>query len=284
MNNSSPMFHERAAAGRILQLLAAAIFGAVAGILLLFYTGLYAGHLDHQDLRILLASSSEAKFRYVQGNILLYALLKNPPLGMRVVGDDTYGTGGAWSLTTDGEIKADSYWSFILEPPPSEDTWPQVAEAIKESIYKDPIVNKYRDYGFKISDVEIKPDGSVKVEFVCFLPLGVIVPPKPKPGGVVRDLLTWLRGFVKTGCYIMACDPDGNAVGRPGGPALPYGGLISVRNRMLTASHRGTMAAVSVPWHLRAGPRGRPLRGRHGRAGCARSSTRHHGGGCLPRL
>lgn len=191
----------RKAFSKALLLLLVAALGGVAGVLILFESGLYPGHFDHQKLSERVARLREDNFGFLLSAVLLNALLENPPMGMRVVGDDGYGTGGMWTVDKSGKIRAKQYWTFRLIPPPNEDNWPGVSNAIKSSLYHDRVVGMFRrEFGFEIDNIILKKSDEstyVSIDFVCFLSADDFTAQNPKRGGIIRDLFIWLGMFPK---------------------------------------------------------------------------------------
>ena len=82
-----------------------------------------------------------------------------------------------------------------MAPPPTRETWPAIAESIKQTLADDQGVKWLaRGFGFKLEDVEWRDGdknpqgGEVTLRFIFSLEQNDVIPPKLGPGGILKDL------------------------------------------------------------------------------------------------
>lgn len=179
---------------RFVFLLLGVAFGGVASLTVLSKSNLVVCRSDYQQLAVKYQDMQGDCGREFIANVLLTAILRSPPAGSRVsIPRGWNSIGGTARNESDG--RGLGYWSFQLDPAPTRDSWPSVAESIKRSLADDPFVRSLTGgFGFKIVDVEWRGDnqsaqeGNVSVAFMFNLEKGVLSPPEPAPGGILKDL------------------------------------------------------------------------------------------------
>lgn len=175
-------------------LLFAVALGALAGILILFRTGLYAGHYDHQQARAAATLHAVYLNQAAFAAILRNAALKSLPEPYRFTEASDFVSSrwrldesGLVHLDDKGRVEQDISWDFKLRPTPTAEDWPQLAETLKTAFS-----NAAESGGFVLEDVRLRDDGLIEVSAWALVPFDHLVPPKPAPDGVLRDLSIWL--------------------------------------------------------------------------------------------
>jgi hypothetical protein len=168
--------------------------GGVGILSLLANKDLVVCRSDYQKLASEYSKLQRGSSRFLIADILLLAILKSPPDGSRVLVSGGLNTiGGTARNEADGQGFGN--WTFVMSPPPTRETWPAIAEAIKQTLADDQGVKWLaRGFGFKLEDVEWRnrdknsQAGEVTVTFIFSLEQKDLMPPKLGLGGILKDL------------------------------------------------------------------------------------------------
>jgi hypothetical protein len=189
----------RPALSRVAYLAVVCFLSAIAGVLMASEMGLVVSRSDYRYVVSKFVTIREELSRLVIGNVLLIALLENPPAGSRVVMKS--GILGIVSVGGDEPSgRTQGFWRFALVPPPTSETWPETSKAIREALASDGGVSVFLDraFGFKLEDVEWmsgtaqNQNGEVRVEFIYYLSRSDLVPPEPKTIGIFNEMYSWM--------------------------------------------------------------------------------------------
>ena len=170
--------------------------GAVGILSLLAEKELVVCRSNYQKLASEYSKLQRGSSRFLIADILLLAILKSPPAGSRILvsgGGGLNTIGGA--AKNEGDGRGVGYWTFVMAPPPTRETWPAIAESIKQTLADDQGVKWLaRGFGFKLEDVEWRDGdknpqgGEVTLRFIFSLEQNDVIPPKLGPGGILKDL------------------------------------------------------------------------------------------------